>query len=87
MCDVEEIPIDYVNTAMERLVKNDVHYRQGRCRVSLSGCMSPATPSSALPVRLGTASGRFAALGAPPCMEKPACNGPAHAQDTGPGVA
>jgi hypothetical protein len=31
VCDVEEIPIDYVNTAMERLVKNDVHYRQGRC--------------------------------------------------------
>ena len=30
MCDVEEIPIDYVNTAMERLVKNDVHYRQAR---------------------------------------------------------
>ena len=26
-CDVEEIPMDYVNTAMERLVKNDVHYR------------------------------------------------------------
>ena len=28
MCDVEEISIDYVNTALERLVKNDVHYRQ-----------------------------------------------------------
>ena len=27
VCDVEEIPIDYVNTAMDRLVKNDVHYR------------------------------------------------------------
>ncbi|CAL8463672.1 g3206 [Coccomyxa elongata] len=27
VCDVEEVPIDYVNTAMERLVKNDVHYR------------------------------------------------------------
>ena len=30
VCDVEEIPIDYVNTAMERLLKNDVHYR---CRL------------------------------------------------------
>ncbi len=27
VCDVEEVPMDYVNTAMERLVKNDVHYR------------------------------------------------------------
>ncbi len=27
VCDVEKIPIEYVNTAMERLVKNDVHYR------------------------------------------------------------
>lgn len=26
-CEIEKIPIDYVNTAMERLVKNDVHYR------------------------------------------------------------
>jgi cinnamyl-alcohol dehydrogenase len=26
-CDVEVIPIDYVNTAYERLAKNDVHYR------------------------------------------------------------
>lgn len=24
---IEEINIDYVNTAFERLVKNDVHYR------------------------------------------------------------
>ncbi|BDA45155.1 probable mannitol dehydrogenase [Coccomyxa sp. Obi] len=27
VCNVEKIGIDYVNTAMERLVKNDVHYR------------------------------------------------------------
>ncbi|KAI7835473.1 hypothetical protein COHA_010630 [Chlorella ohadii] len=27
VCDTEKIGIDYVNTAMERLVKNDVHYR------------------------------------------------------------
>ena len=27
VCDVEKIAIDYVNTAMDRLVKNDVHYR------------------------------------------------------------
>ena len=27
VCDVEEITMDYVNTAMERLMKNDVHYR------------------------------------------------------------
>lgn len=27
MCDVEKVPIDYVNTAMDRLAKNDVHYR------------------------------------------------------------
>ena len=26
-CEVEDINIDYVNTAMERLMKNDVHYR------------------------------------------------------------
>lgn len=26
-CDVEVIDVDYVNTAMERLKKNDVHYR------------------------------------------------------------
>ena len=26
-CDVEEIDASYVNTAMDRLVKNDVHYR------------------------------------------------------------
>lgn len=26
-CDVEKIDMDYVNTAMERLVKNDVHHR------------------------------------------------------------
>ncbi len=26
-CEVEDINIDYVNTAMERLLKNDVHYR------------------------------------------------------------
>ena len=26
-CEVEEINIDYVNKAMERLLKNDVHYR------------------------------------------------------------
>ena len=26
-CEVEEIGIDYVNKAMERLLKNDVHYR------------------------------------------------------------
>lgn len=26
-CEIEKIPMDYVNTAMERLVKNDVHYR------------------------------------------------------------
>ena len=25
--DVEVIPVDYVNTAMERLVKSDVRYR------------------------------------------------------------
>lgn len=24
---IEEITMDYINTAMERLVKNDVHYR------------------------------------------------------------
>lgn len=27
VCDVEKVPIDYVNTAMDRLAKNDVHYR------------------------------------------------------------
>lgn len=27
VCDTEKISIDYVNTAMERLVKSDVHYR------------------------------------------------------------
>ncbi len=27
VCDVEEINIDCVNTAIERLSKNDVHYR------------------------------------------------------------
>lgn len=27
VCNVENISIDYVNTAMERLLKNDVHYR------------------------------------------------------------
>ena len=27
VCNVEKIPIDYVNTAMERLLKNDVHHR------------------------------------------------------------
>ena len=27
VCDTEKIGIDFVNTAMERLVKNDVHYR------------------------------------------------------------
>ena len=26
-CEVEEIDIDYVNKAMDRLLKNDVHYR------------------------------------------------------------
>ena len=26
-CEIEKIPMDYVNTALERLVKNDVHYR------------------------------------------------------------
>ncbi|KAK9815314.1 hypothetical protein WJX72_001551 [[Myrmecia] bisecta] len=26
-CDIEKIDMDYVNTAMERLIKNDVHYR------------------------------------------------------------
>jgi cinnamyl-alcohol dehydrogenase len=26
-CDIELIKVDYINTAMERLVKNDVHYR------------------------------------------------------------
>uniref|UniRef100_A0A0D6R301 Enoyl reductase (ER) domain-containing protein n=1 Tax=Araucaria cunninghamii TaxID=56994 RepID=A0A0D6R301_ARACU len=26
-CDIEKIPIDYVNTAMERMVKSDVKYR------------------------------------------------------------
>ncbi|KAL0023217.1 hypothetical protein WJX79_004389 [Trebouxia sp. C0005] len=26
-CEIEDISIDYVNTAMERLVKKDVHYR------------------------------------------------------------
>ena len=26
-CEIESIDIDYVNTAMERLMKNDVHYR------------------------------------------------------------
>ena len=25
--EIETIPVDYVNTAMDRLVKNDVHYR------------------------------------------------------------
>ena len=27
VCDIETIKVDYVNTAYERLVKNDVHYR------------------------------------------------------------
>ena len=27
VCDIESIKMDYVNQAMERLVKNDVHYR------------------------------------------------------------
>lgn len=27
VCNVEKIGIEYVNTAMERLLKNDVHYR------------------------------------------------------------
>ncbi len=27
VCDVEKVDIDYVNTAMDRLAKNDVHYR------------------------------------------------------------
>eukprot|EP00891_Asterochloris_glomerata_P005343 jgi/Astpho2/5343/Aster-05893 len=26
-CEIEKIPMDYVNTALERLIKNDVHYR------------------------------------------------------------
>lgn len=26
-CEIEDVGIDYVNTAMERLLKNDVHYR------------------------------------------------------------
>jgi uncharacterized zinc-type alcohol dehydrogenase-like protein len=26
-CDVEVIDVEYVNTAIERLKKNDVHYR------------------------------------------------------------
>jgi D-arabinose 1-dehydrogenase-like Zn-dependent alcohol dehydrogenase len=26
-CKIEKIPMDYVNTAMDRLVKNDVKYR------------------------------------------------------------
>lgn len=26
-CEIEKIPMDYVNTALDRLVKNDVHYR------------------------------------------------------------
>lgn len=26
-CEIETIDIQYVNTAMERLMKNDVHYR------------------------------------------------------------
>jgi D-arabinose 1-dehydrogenase-like Zn-dependent alcohol dehydrogenase len=27
VCEIETISIDYVNTAMERLIKSDVHYR------------------------------------------------------------
>ena len=26
-CEIEKIGIQYINTAMERLIKNDVHYR------------------------------------------------------------
>lgn len=26
-CKIEKVPVDYVNTAMDRLVKNDVKYR------------------------------------------------------------
>ena len=38
MCDVEEIPIKYVITAMECLVMNDVHYRQGHCSTGFLMC-------------------------------------------------
>ncbi|KAG6558025.1 hypothetical protein Mapa_000204 [Marchantia paleacea] len=27
VCEIEKISMDYVNTAMERLEKSDVHYR------------------------------------------------------------
>ena len=39
MCDTEKIGIDYVNTAMERLVKNDVHYRWVQ---SFAVCLLPS---------------------------------------------
>lgn len=26
-CEIEKIGIEYINTAMKRLMKNDVHYR------------------------------------------------------------
>ena len=41
VCDVEEITMDYVNTALERLMKNDVHYRLVQnvllCKVHAAG--------------------------------------------------
>jgi hypothetical protein len=56
VCNIEKIPIDYVNTAMDRLLKNDVHYRHvpsppnsvpsARQRMWLagSGCCGPGVP-------------------------------------------
>ena len=30
-CEIERISMDYVNTAMERVFKSDVHYRECGC--------------------------------------------------------
>ena len=50
-CDVEEIDGSYVNTAMDRLVKNDVHYRYSlqsvHCAmVDFFSCLNAVRPAS-----------------------------------------